>query len=546
MQFSSIFGGAQVGEPLASVRRRVFGRPMRIEQQPDTRAGESAWRRRQPSRPSAGGRTYGRTATRPTAAASRLFIRSYALPATPTPPHSPPHIHCSYIVISGNPPRLLPAAVLSSSVQPMDPKNNPGSSTGAPGNPTPPAAAPAQVPPPAVPVPPQVVVESPLIPDDFDETWLVDIYRETGLDDEEIRQLNELTVFNVPQPTPDAQFIPYNPQQFNCSECRVLRAINFQSDVLYVQFRLHCNAPGIVNHASIIINRALQPGQQAAPTTTAHFVMDLLPRSHAWIGSFVWNVVRTLQGFANGQLRDEFSSFIAAVSGNAAPPQQPPPLHPDPYIATAGLAALQQILQVPPTPPPPPPPQPAPPPSPAAVPLQTQWAAPAPAQAAPAGAQAAPAAAAAQAAPRAGGSQAQMHRKGVQQLMLDELEACFEMNQDDAARRLNVTVGNLKRLVRKSEYGKWPARKLQAINSRIRRAEEDAGSKPDMLRYKKAVDNLKAARAKLLDELIKLYQDNTKEHPTINKGGGNNNRQDPPSPGGGGGAGAGAALPAVA
>ncbi|KAF0935480.1 hypothetical protein E2562_033622 [Oryza meyeriana var. granulata] len=301
----------------------------------------------------------------------------------------------------------------------------------------------------------------------------------------------------------NADFVPYNPAELDCRGCTVLRGIQHRSDVMYIHFRLHGHAPGIIGHALATITRAYEQGQ--APTTS-HLYMGLLHRTHDWIETFIGALVQTLRGYPNGQTRDAVSTFAAAVCSN--PP--PPPVNPGPYTASLVLGGLQQILA--PIPavqsavaPPAVSTLPLPPPAPGVYALGSNAAA----------------------AAGVGINTQSQHRRMQLETIMSE---AMVMNKDDAARSLNIGPGT-DRLCRKNKLARWPAKTIQSYDRQIKDAEKKSTTSPDLIKLRRKIDELKAKKAVIWELLMKVLDDIiSTEHPTKS---GNNNRRDPPPPGAG-------------
>nr|CAB3449756.1 unnamed protein product [Digitaria exilis] len=89
------------------------------------------------------------------------------------------------------------------------------------------------------------------------------------------------------------------------------------------------------------------------------------------------------------------------------------------------------------------------------------------------------------------------------------------MNREDAAKELNISSTSLKRLCRMNNTNCWPARKIIAINNKIKKLEEAAlrnVGPTGLLAIKEKMDKLKLEMAQLYASVMKSIQDNQKHN----------------------------------
>ncbi|CAN6237935.1 unnamed protein product [Urochloa humidicola] len=104
-------------------------------------------------------------------------------------------------------------------------------------------------------------------------------------------------------------------------------------------------------------------------------------------------------------------------------------------------------------------------------------------------------------------------RKRISDVAMEDILKCIHMSKKDAAKELNISSTTLKRLCRKYNTHRWPARKFIAIDSKINKLQEAAkrhvGTK-GLLAIKEKMDKLMLKKAQLKASVMKGIQENEK------------------------------------
>ncbi|KAF8644464.1 hypothetical protein HU200_066459 [Digitaria exilis] len=110
---------------------------------------------------------------------------------------------------------------------------------------------------------------------------------------------------------------------------------------------------------------------------------------------------------------------------------------------------------------------------------------------------------------------ANKQRNRISQFSMEDIIRLMHMNREDAAKELNISSTSLKRLCRKNNTSRWPARKIIAINNKIKKLEEAAVRNvgaTGLLAIKEKMDKLKLEMAQLYASVMKSIQDNQKHN----------------------------------
>ncbi|CAO2038561.1 unnamed protein product [Urochloa humidicola] len=105
-------------------------------------------------------------------------------------------------------------------------------------------------------------------------------------------------------------------------------------------------------------------------------------------------------------------------------------------------------------------------------------------------------------------------RTRISNVDMEDILKCIHMSKKDAAKELNISSTSLKRLCRKYNTHRWPARKIISINSKIKKLEQAAQRNVGMtglLAFKEKLDKLKLEKKQLYNSILNgTYNKNEK------------------------------------
>ncbi|CAL4888108.1 unnamed protein product [Urochloa decumbens] len=96
-------------------------------------------------------------------------------------------------------------------------------------------------------------------------------------------------------------------------------------------------------------------------------------------------------------------------------------------------------------------------------------------------------------------------RKRISDVNMEDILKCIHMSKKDAAKELNISATSLKRLCRKYNTHRWPARKIISINNKIKKLEQAAQRNVGMtglLAFKEKLDKLKLEKKQLYASIL--------------------------------------------
>nr|CAB3449697.1 unnamed protein product [Digitaria exilis] len=308
-------------------------------------------------------------------------------------------------------------------------------------------------------------------------------------------------------PIEDLNFVPFVRGQLDCSNCRSVRDVLHESANNRLYFDVHIADPGTFQHAIFDRTYVDTDGQ----TVLNELVyLDLRQRMPEWVQNFIHNNVEMLKNDTSGQLKDSLNTINTPAANNNDAHKE------------LELAMLKQIFSTA---------------------ANTEAVAP---EFAPGPSQLATARninadgilfdagrpglspailESCQVSVQDGASSASdtdysllanKQRNRISQLSMEDIIRLMHMNREDAAKELNISSTSLKRLCRKNNTSRWPARKqIIVINNKIKKLEEAAlrnVGTTGLLAIKEKMDKLKLEMAQLYASVMKTIQDNQKHN----------------------------------
>ncbi|CAN6244127.1 unnamed protein product [Urochloa humidicola] len=305
----------------------------------------------------------------------------------------------------------------------------------------------------------------------------------------------------VPRVEEDSlNFVPFVRGELDCSNCRSVREMLHESANHKVHFIVHVSDPQTFQHA--IFDRTYIDATNGQTILNEMVYLDLRQRTPEWVQNFIANSVEMLKNDTSGQLKDcstssdnyydphrelemdmltKIFSSLTAPTEAVAPqfvPEAPQPAtradentNADEYILFddaanmpwAGLSpAILESYQVP---------------------------------------------------VQEGESSASVtdnnplakQRTRISDVDMEEILKCIHMSKKDAAKELNISSTSLKRLCRRYNTHRWPARKIISINNKIKKLEQAAQRNVGMtglLAFKEKLDKLKLEKKHLYDSIL--------------------------------------------
>ncbi|XP_066351463.1 uncharacterized protein [Miscanthus floridulus] len=106
-------------------------------------------------------------------------------------------------------------------------------------------------------------------------------------------------------------------------------------------------------------------------------------------------------------------------------------------------------------------------------------------------------------------------RRTISQLTMKDIANLMHMSKKDAAKEMNISVTSLKRLCRKNNTDRWPARKINSLDSQIKKLEQAAlrnvGTR-GLLAIKEKMEMLKYEKAQVYTSVLKVIQETQKHN----------------------------------
>ncbi|CAN6244080.1 unnamed protein product [Urochloa humidicola] len=311
-------------------------------------------------------------------------------------------------------------------------------------------------------------------------------------------------------------FVPFVRGELDCSNCRSVREMLHESANHKLHFVVHVADPETFQHA-IFDRTYIDANGQTILNEMVY--LDLRQRTPEWVQNFISNSVEMLKNDTSGQLKEPCSTF----SDNDDPHRQ---------LEMDMLTKIFSSLT-------------APTPTEAVAPQFAPEAPQPPARAAEntnaddilLDAAKRPGAGAAELNPAILESYyqvavqdgvsinvsatdnsllAKQRNKRISDVAMEDILKCIHMSKKDAAKELNISSTSLKRLCRKYNTHRWPARKFVALNNKIKKLQEDAKRHVGMkglLAIKEKMDKLILEQAQLRASgasVIKDIQENEK------------------------------------
>ncbi|WVZ96878.1 hypothetical protein U9M48_042460 [Paspalum notatum var. saurae] len=315
----------------------------------------------------------------------------------------------------------------------------------------------------------------------------------------------------------DLNFVPFVRGQLDCSKCRSVREVLHESANHKLYFIVHVAESGTFQHA--IIDRLYidADGQSILNELMYH---DLSQHTYEWVHNFIANSVVVLENDTSGQLKDSCPTFCTNTSTSPANTDTHKDLEMDMlkqlFSASAAnsteAAGVPQSVVCPESPQPP----------------VTQaeenitngnadgmlnaanW----PGLVSPAVLESS------QVSVQDGVSSASAtgteslqakQRQRIAQMTMQDIMSCIHMSREDAAKQLNISTTSLKRLCRKNNTDRWPARMINSLENKIKKLEQAARKNAGtigLLAIKEKLDKLKLEKAQLFASIMKTIQEN--------------------------------------
>ncbi|CAL5022378.1 unnamed protein product [Urochloa decumbens] len=303
-------------------------------------------------------------------------------------------------------------------------------------------------------------------------------------------------------------FVPFVRGELDCSNCRSVRDMLHEGENHKLHFQVHVSDPGETFQHAIFDRTYIDANGQTILNEMVY--LDLRQRMHEWVQNFIANSVEMLKNDTSGQLKDSCSTssdindphrelemdmltkiFSSLTTPTEAVAPQFAPEAPQPAAQPEGNTNADDILFA--------------------------------AAKSPAGATGLNPAIleSYQVAVQDGvfsvnasdNSLLAKQRKRISDVAMEDILKCIHMSKKDAAKELNISSTSLKRLCRKYNTHRWPARKFTAINNKIKKLQEAAKRHVGMqglLAIKEKMDKLIVEKAQLQASVMKSIQDNEK------------------------------------
>ncbi|CAL4888279.1 unnamed protein product [Urochloa decumbens] len=301
-------------------------------------------------------------------------------------------------------------------------------------------------------------------------------------------------------------FVPFVRGELDCSNCRSVREMLHEGANHKLHFQVHISGPETFQHA-IFDRTYIDANGQTILNEMVY--LDLRQRVHEWVQNFIANSVEMLKNDTSGQLKDScstssdindphrelemdmltkiFSSLTTPTEAAVAP--QFAPEAPQPAMRPEGNTNADDILL-------------------AAAKRPGDGLNPAILESY-------------QVAVQDGvysvnatdNGLLAKQRKRISDVAMEDILKCIHMSKKDAAKELNISSTSLKRLCRKYNTHRWPARKFTAINNKIKKLQEAAKRHVGMqglLAIKEKMDKLILEKAQLHTSVMKSIQENEK------------------------------------
>ncbi|CAN6278392.1 unnamed protein product [Urochloa humidicola] len=306
-------------------------------------------------------------------------------------------------------------------------------------------------------------------------------------------------------------FVPFVRGELDCSNCRSVREMFHESANHKLHFDVHVAGHETFQHA-IFDRTYIDANGQTILNEMVY--LDFRRSTHEWVHNFIANCVKMLKNDTSGQLTNSCSTSSAVVCTNNDDPHR-----------KIEMDMLKQIFSSPTDPN-------------EAVPPQFAPEAPQPATRAEENTNAEDILLDAANRPWAGLSPAILEsyqvavqegessasatdnyhllakqRKRISDVSMEDILKCIHMSKKDAAKELNISSTSLKRLCRKYNTHRWPARKIISINNKIKKLEQAAQRNvgiTGLLAFKEKLDKLKLEKKQLYASILNGTYENEK------------------------------------
>ncbi|KAJ1262041.1 hypothetical protein BS78_09G076800 [Paspalum vaginatum] len=315
----------------------------------------------------------------------------------------------------------------------------------------------------------------------------------------------------------DLNFVPFVRGQLDCSKCRSVREVLHESANHKLYFIVHVAESGTFQHA--IIDRLYidADGQTILNELMFH---DLSQHTYEWVHNFIANSVEVLKNDASGQLKDSCPTFCTntstspanndthkdlemdmlrqllsasaanstedagiAQSGVGPEAPQPPVTRAEENITNVNADGMLNSDNLP------------------------GLATPAVLESSQVSVQHGVSSASAT------GSESLLakQRQRIAQTTMQDIMSCMHMSSEDAAKQLKISTTSLKRLCRKNNTDRWPARTINSLENKIKKLEQAAQKNVGtigLLAIKEKLDKLKLEKAQLYAFVMQAVQEN--------------------------------------
>ncbi|CAL4969739.1 unnamed protein product [Urochloa decumbens] len=297
-------------------------------------------------------------------------------------------------------------------------------------------------------------------------------------------------------------FVPFVHGELDCSNCRSVREMLHESANHKLHFDVHVTDPETFQHA-IFDRTYIDANGQTVLNEMVY--LDFRQSTHEWVHNVIANCVEMLKNDTSGQLKNSCSTSSAAVCTNNDDPHRKMEMDMLKEIFSSHTAPTEAVAPqfAPETP------QPA---TPAEQNTNANdilldaanrtWAGLGPAILE-----------SYQVTGQEGESTASAtdnnllakQRKRISDVNMEDILKCIHMSKKDAAKELNISATSLKRLCRKYNTHRWPARKIISINNKIKKLEQAAQRNVGMsglLAFKEKLDKLKLEKKQLYASIL--------------------------------------------